>query len=162
MLPACPVLGIGCGCPSPGDASLAAAADALDLSIKREVFGMALVGRLGRTCCGGRVGWICWPCSNMVDVAMPVRAVPGGSISAPGQSQNDRRKGQLAHSHPVTSTSGAFRRHNVHCPEGAGRHARSSDSTYIRIAAKHSTTPTQNIGEWWIRRQSRGGAAGFI
>jgi hypothetical protein len=30
------------------------------------------------------------------------------------------------------------------------------------IAAKHSAIPIQNIGEWWIRRQSRGRAVGFI
>ena len=30
------------------------------------------------------------------------------------------------------------------------------------IATRHITTPIQNIGEWWIRRQSRGGTAGFI
>lgn len=123
---------------------------------------MTLVRRLGRACCERPVGWICRLCSTMADVAMSVRAVPGDSVSAPGQSQNDRRKGQLAHSHPVTSTPEAFRQLRVHRPDGAGRHARSSDSTYIMIADKHSTTPIQNIGEWWMRRQSRGGAAGFI
>ena len=30
------------------------------------------------------------------------------------------------------------------------------------IAAKHSTIPIQNIGEWWIRRQSRGRTVDFI
>jgi hypothetical protein len=30
------------------------------------------------------------------------------------------------------------------------------------IAARHSTTPIQNIGEWWMRRQLRGRAVGFI
>ena len=30
------------------------------------------------------------------------------------------------------------------------------------IAARHSTTPIQNIGEWWMRRQSRGRAVDFI
>jgi hypothetical protein len=132
---------------APDDAGLAAAADALDLSIKREVFGIALVRRLRRACCGRRVEWICRVCSRMADVTVPVSAVPRNGVGAPGQSQKDRRKGQLAH------------RVRVHRP---GRHARSSDSTYIVIADKHSATPTQNIGEWWMRRQSRGGAAGFI
>ena len=95
--------------PSAPNDSLAAAADALDLSIKREVFWMALVRRLRRTCCGRRAGWICRLCSTMAGVAVSVRAVPGGSASAPGQSQNDRRKGQLAHSH-LTSTPKVFRR----------------------------------------------------
>jgi hypothetical protein len=95
----------------------------------------------------------------MADVAMSVSALPRDSKRASGQSQNDRRKGKLAHSHPVTSIPKIVRRLRVHRP---GRHARSSDSTYIMIADKHSTTPIQNIGEWWMRRQSRGGAAGFI
>ena len=30
------------------------------------------------------------------------------------------------------------------------------------IAARHITTPIQNIGEWWIRLQSRPGFCGFI
>src|ERR1700674_1009098 len=60
---------------APDDAGLAPAADALDLSIKREVFGIALVRRLRRACCGRRVGWICRLCSRMADVAVPVSAV---------------------------------------------------------------------------------------
>jgi hypothetical protein len=30
------------------------------------------------------------------------------------------------------------------------------------IAARHITIPTQNIGEWWIRLQSRVGCCGLI
>src|SRR5487761_2150313 len=101
-------------------------------------------------------------CSGMADVAMSVKAVPRDSKGTPGRSQNDRRSGELTHSNSVASTPKTFRRSRVHCPDGAGRHARSSDITYIMIADKHSTTPIQNIGEWWMRRQSRGGAAGFI
>jgi hypothetical protein len=36
---------------------------------------------------------------------------------------------------------------HIHRADGVGRHARSSDNTYIMIAAKHSTTPIQNSGE---------------
>jgi hypothetical protein len=30
------------------------------------------------------------------------------------------------------------------------------------IAARHIAMPTQNIGEWWIRLQSRSGVGGFM
>ena len=93
-----------------------------------------------------------------------MKAFSGNSNGAPGQSQLIAARASLGISISVASPpkSSMLGRLRGHRPDGAGRQAKSSDSTYIMIADKHSTTPIQNIGEWWMRRQSRAGAGDFI
>ncbi len=169
-------------------AELATAADAPDLAIELDILGIALFGNhrraaapwltmRGKRCRprqalvgrqGRRNGWIGRPHRAMPDVAMrmtvTMTAASGGSLRACRQHQNRPHQDQPMHTHPFYLAPGAPwpGRLRDHRPDGTGRHARSSDSTYIMIADKHSTTPIQNIGEWWMRRQLRGGSAIFM